>query len=65
MKRAVASLLGVGVVSIGVIGALVIWHLVRRGRLIREGLQPPRDVRFPRTGTEPGNATAPDRGPTR
>lgn len=42
VTKAVASLLGAGVVSIGVLGALIIWHLVRRGRLIREGLPPPR-----------------------
>jgi len=47
VSRAVASLLGVGVLSIGVLGALLIWHLVRRGRLIRERLAPPRDVRLP------------------
>ena len=42
-----ASLLGVGVVSIGVVGWLTVWHLVRRGRLIRERLNPPQDVRLP------------------
>jgi hypothetical protein len=47
VRQAVASLLGVGVVSIGVVGSLTIWHLVRRGRLIREGLSPPQDVRLP------------------
>ena len=45
--RAVVSLLGVGIATIGVIGALMIWHLVRRGRLIREGLNPPRVVHLP------------------
>ena len=47
IRQAVASLLGVGVASIGVVGWLTIWHLVRRGRLIREGLNPPKDVRLP------------------
>lgn len=42
ITRAVASLLGAGVASIGVLGILTIWHLVRRGRLIREKLPPPR-----------------------
>jgi hypothetical protein len=51
VARAVGSLLGVGIATIGVIGALMIWHLVRRGRLIREGLGPPRVVRLP--GPEP------------
>jgi len=48
------SLLGVGIATIGVIGALMIWHLVRRGRLIREGLNPPRVVHLPKLEpTEP------------
>lgn len=46
VRRAVARLLGVSVLSIGVLGALVIWHLVRRGRLIRERLGPPRPVQL-------------------
>ena len=45
--RAVASLLGAGLVALGAIGFLVVWHLIRRGRLIREGLSPPRKVRLP------------------
>jgi hypothetical protein len=40
------------VVSIGAIGALVIWHLVRRGRLIRESLGPPRGVELPELNTD-------------
>jgi hypothetical protein len=47
VSRAVASLLGTAVVAIAVLGALLIWHLVRRGRLIRAGLSPPRPVRWP------------------
>ena len=58
--RAVGSLLGVGIASIGVIGALLIWHLVRRGRLIREGLNPPRVVRLP--GLGPIEPEADERG---
>jgi hypothetical protein len=42
LQRAVGSLLGVSVLSIGAIGMLAIWHLSRRARLIREGLPPPR-----------------------
>jgi hypothetical protein len=30
--------------SIVMMTVLIIWHLIRRGRLIREGLQPPREV---------------------
>jgi hypothetical protein len=45
--RAVATLLGTALVALGAIGALLIWHLVRRGRLIRQRLSPPRIVRMP------------------
>ncbi len=55
VAQAVARLLAVVVVSIGVIGVLVIWHLIRRGRLIREGLSPPRNVSLPEP--EPGSGT--------
>ena len=47
LGRAVASLLGTTLVALAAIGALVIWHLVRRGRLIREQLGSPRIVRIP------------------
>lgn len=47
LGRAVAVLLGTALVGLAAIGALVIWHLVRRGRLIRERLSPPRVVRIP------------------
>jgi hypothetical protein len=53
VTRAVASLLGVGILSIGTVGALLIWHIARRGRLIREGLAPPRDVRLPDLEPDP------------
>jgi hypothetical protein len=47
LGRAVAALLGTALVALAAIGALVIWHLVRRGRLIRQRLSPPRIVRMP------------------
>jgi hypothetical protein len=47
LGRAVAALLGTALVALAAIGALVIWHLVRRGRLIRDRLGPPRVVRLP------------------
>jgi hypothetical protein len=53
VRRAVASLLGVAVASIGVIGVFLIWHLVRRGRLIRENLRPPRVVHLLEPRIEP------------
>ena len=42
VRRAVGSLLATVLVSIAAIGALAIWHLSRRARLIREQLKPPR-----------------------
>ena len=47
VSKAVASLLAVSIVAIAALGALLIWHVVRRGRLIRERLDPPRPVRWP------------------
>ena len=46
------SLLGASVVTIAALGALIIWHLVRRGRLIREGLKPPQRPRWPEIPTD-------------
>jgi hypothetical protein len=45
--RAVAILLGTTLVAVAAIGALAIWHLIRRGRLIRQRLNPPRRVWLP------------------
>jgi hypothetical protein len=67
VKRAVAGLLAVAVATIGVIGVLLIWHLVRRGRMIRDRLTPPRRVELPdfddesgpRTGDEPDGGGPP------
>jgi hypothetical protein len=47
LGEAVAALLGTALVAVAAIGALVIWHLIRRGRLIRERQAPPRIVRMP------------------
>jgi hypothetical protein len=47
LGRAVAVLLGTGLFALAAFGALLIWHIVRRGRLIRERLSPPRTVRLP------------------
>jgi heme exporter protein D len=32
---------------VSILGALTIWHLVRRGRVLRDQLGPARDVRLP------------------
>ncbi|MDR3632279.1 MAG: hypothetical protein P4L84_00505 [Isosphaeraceae bacterium] len=42
VRKAVLSLLGTVIASIAVIGALLMWHLSRKARLIREQLKPPR-----------------------
>ncbi len=47
LADAVASLLGTALVALAAIGGLVIWHLVRRGRIIRDRLDPPKVVRLP------------------
>jgi hypothetical protein len=45
--HAAATWLSLVLVAVAGLGALVVWHLVRRGRLIRERLGPPRVVRLP------------------
>jgi hypothetical protein len=47
VSRAVASLLGTFLVAMAAMGGLLIWHLMRRGRLIRGRLNRPRPVRWP------------------
>jgi hypothetical protein len=47
LGRAVAVLLGTTLVAVAAFGALLIWHIIRRGRLIRERLSAPRVVRLP------------------
>jgi hypothetical protein len=45
--RAVATLLGWGLFAIAVLGFLALWHLVRRGRMIRANQPPPKSVSLP------------------
>jgi hypothetical protein len=47
LGRAIAALLGTGLVAFAAFGVLLIWHVVRRGRLIRERLSAPRVIRLP------------------
>ena len=42
LGKAIAALLGTGLVTLAALGGLLIWHIIRRGRLIRERLNPPR-----------------------
>ena len=52
-----------GLVSLGAIGGLVVWHLVRRGRLIREGLSPPRKVGLTEFAAETKTKSDPNSNP--
>ena len=45
--RVVASLLGWGLFATAMLGFLAIWHLVRRGRLLRANQPPPKSVSLP------------------
>ena len=47
LGRAIAVLGGTGVVAFAAVGGLLIWHIMRRGRLIRERLSDPRVIRLP------------------
>jgi hypothetical protein len=47
LGKAIAALLGTTLVTFVALSALLIWHLVRRARLIRERLNPPRVVELP------------------
>jgi hypothetical protein len=64
LARAVAPLLGTVVVALGAIGMLLIWHLVRRGRLIQQRLNPPRIVRMPEVLDYKVDPHDPDHGET-
>jgi hypothetical protein len=44
LGKAIAALLGTALFTLAVLGGLLIWHIKRRGRLIRERLSPPRIV---------------------
>jgi hypothetical protein len=44
LGKAIAALLGTGLVTLAALCGLLIWHIMRRGRLIRERLNPPRVV---------------------
>jgi hypothetical protein len=45
LGKAIAALLGTGLLTLAAVGGLLIWHIMRRARLIRERLNPPRIVR--------------------
>ena len=45
--RVAVLLLGWGLVASTVLGLLALWHLVRRGRVLRANLSPPKSVSMP------------------
>ena len=45
--RAAASLMVWGLAASAILGILALWHLVRRGRILRANLAPPRSVSLP------------------
>lgn len=45
--------------GIAALSGLAIWHLIRRGRLLREGAVPPRKIEWPEPPSDPQNPTAP------
>jgi hypothetical protein len=57
--RAVVILLGWGLVASTVLALLALWHLIRRGRILRANLAPPKVVSLPEIETKPGPPTSP------
>jgi hypothetical protein len=47
VARAIGVLLGTGLIAFAAFGVFLIWHFVRRGRMIRERLSAPRIIRLP------------------
>ncbi len=47
LGRAVAEMLGTALIAFAAVGGLLIWHIMRRGRLIRERLSDPRVIHLP------------------
>ncbi len=45
--RAAVVLLGWGLVASALLGLLALWHLVRRGRILRQGQPPPKPAPLP------------------
>lgn len=45
--RAAVVLLGWGLTASAILGFLALWHLVRRGRIVRANLSPPKSVSPP------------------
>jgi hypothetical protein len=57
--RAAAALLGWFLFATALLGFLALWHLVRRGRMIRANQPPPRPVSLPEIERNPPVAGSP------
>ena len=55
VRRLAATWMGLVLGAVATLSALILWHLVRRGRLLRENLAPPREVRW--EATDPTDPT--------
>jgi hypothetical protein len=51
--RAAASLLGWGLFASALLGFLALWHLIRRGRMLRANQPPPKSVSLPEVDSPP------------
>ncbi len=51
--RAVVPLLGWGLIASALLVALTVWHLVRRGRILRSNLRSPKNVFLPEFHANP------------
>lgn len=47
IARAAAAWMVLALSALVTLVSLIVWHLIRRGRLIREALPPPRGIRLP------------------
>src|SRR5438270_12155898 len=57
--RAAAVLLGWGLVASTVLALLALWHLIRRGRILRANLAPPKNVSLPEIDAQSGPPPSP------
>jgi hypothetical protein len=57
--RAAATLLGWGLVASTVLALLALWHLIRRGRILRANLAPPKIVSLPEIEAKSGPPPSP------
>jgi hypothetical protein len=58
LARAIGALAATTLVAIAAVGGLLIWHVMRRARLIRERLAPPRAVELPELPGRPPERSA-------